>query len=123
MIFEVGDLKVTAPLDPSEGKRYTESVRENDMDNFYNLTTRMEDYVKPTMGGVLVWGSFSSCTSDSKACLENWQQRMYEVSTRRCAHINQSLRWIGTKLYEPPRYEGLTDINVFIKSFELHVPE
>jgi hypothetical protein len=29
MIFEVGDLKVIAPLDPSEGKRYTESVREN----------------------------------------------------------------------------------------------
>jgi hypothetical protein len=38
MIFEVGDLKVTAPLDPSEGKRYTESVRANDMDNLYNLT-------------------------------------------------------------------------------------
>jgi hypothetical protein len=37
MIFEVGDLKVTAPLDPSEGKRYTESTRGNDIDNLYNL--------------------------------------------------------------------------------------
>jgi hypothetical protein len=39
MIFEVKDLKVIAPLDPSEGKRYTESVRANDMENLYNLTT------------------------------------------------------------------------------------
>jgi hypothetical protein len=27
MIFEVGNLKVTAPLYPSEGKRYIESVQ------------------------------------------------------------------------------------------------
>jgi hypothetical protein len=72
MIFEVGDLKVTTPLDPSEGKRYKESVRENDMDYLYNLTTRMEDYVEPTKDGVLSWRSFSSCTSDSKVGLENW---------------------------------------------------
>jgi hypothetical protein len=45
MIFEVGDLKVTAPLDPSEGKRYIEPSRGNDIDNLYNLTTCMEDYV------------------------------------------------------------------------------
>ena len=39
MIFEVRDLKFTAPLDPSEEKIYTESIIENDMDNLYNLTT------------------------------------------------------------------------------------
>jgi hypothetical protein len=83
----------------------------------------MEDYVEPTMDGALSWRSFSSCTSDSEVGLENWQQRMHEVSTRRCARINRSLHWIGTKLYDPPRYDGLTEINVFIKSFELHVPE
>jgi len=33
------------------------------------------------------------------------------------------LCWIGTKLYDPPTYNGLTKINVFIKSFELQVPE
>jgi hypothetical protein len=71
MIFEVGDLMVTTPLEPLEGKRYTESVRENDMHNLYNITARMEDYVEPTMDGVLSWRIFSSCTSDSKSCLEN----------------------------------------------------
>jgi hypothetical protein len=33
--------------------------------------------------------------------------------------INQSLHWIGMELCDPPRYDGLTDIGIFIKSFEL----
>jgi hypothetical protein len=123
MIFEVGDLKVTAPLDPSEGKRYTEPTRGNDIDKLYNLTAHMEDYVDPTMDGALSWRSISSCTSDSEAGLKNWQQRMHEVSTRRCACINRSLHWIGMELCDPPRYDGLTEIGMFVKSFELQVPE
>jgi hypothetical protein len=41
MIFEVGDLKVITPLDPSERKRYIEPPRGNDIENLYNMTTRM----------------------------------------------------------------------------------
>jgi hypothetical protein len=115
IFFEVGDLKVIAPLDPSEGKQYTKLVRENDMENLYNLTTWMEDYVEPKIDGVLSWRIFSSCASYSKNGLENWQQRMHEVSTRRCSHINRYLCWIGTELSNPPRYDGITKINMFIK--------
>jgi hypothetical protein len=39
MIFEVGDLKVMTPLDPSKGMRYIEPTRGNDIDNIYNMTT------------------------------------------------------------------------------------
>jgi hypothetical protein len=39
-----------------------------------------------------------------------------------CTH-NRSLRWIGTELCDPPRYDGLTDISMFVKEFELQVPE
>jgi len=38
MIFEVGDLKVTAPLEPTEGKRYKELTRGKTIDNLYNMT-------------------------------------------------------------------------------------
>jgi hypothetical protein len=38
MIFEVGDLKVTMPLDPTEGKRYIEPTKGNEIDNLYNMT-------------------------------------------------------------------------------------
>jgi hypothetical protein len=48
---------------------------------------------------------------------------MHEVSTRRCACINQSLCYIGTELCDPPRYDGIIKINMFIKAFELQVPE
>jgi hypothetical protein len=93
------------------------------MDNLYNMTTQMEDYVDPTTNGVLGGRSISSCASNSKVGLENWQYRMHEVSTRRCARINRSLHWIGTELCDPPRYDGLTEIDMFIKAFELQVPE
>jgi hypothetical protein len=85
MIFKVEDLKVTAHLDPLEGKRYIEPVRGKDIENLYNLSVWMEDFVDPTTDGTLSCRSINSCASYSKANLENWQQRMHEVSTRRCA--------------------------------------
>jgi hypothetical protein len=48
---------------------------------------------------------------------------MHEVSTRPCARITRSLRWIGTKLCDPLKYDGLIDISVFLKEFDLQVPE
>jgi hypothetical protein len=83
----------------------------------------MDDYVNPTTYGVLSWRSISLCASNLEEGLESWQQRMHEVSTRRCAGITRSLRWIRTKLCDPPRYDGLNDISLFLKEFELHVPE
>jgi len=71
IISKVGDLKVTAPLDPYEGKRYTDPTIGNDIDNLYNQTALMEDHVKPTTNGALSWRSISSCTSDLEVGLEN----------------------------------------------------
>jgi hypothetical protein len=123
MIFEVGELKVIAPLDPKEGRRYIEPTKGDEIDNLYNMTVRMDDYVNPTIDGALSWRSISSCTSDSEAGLENWQQRMHEVSTRRCAHMTKSVCWIGIELCNPPKYDGLTDITTFVQTFEAQVPE
>jgi hypothetical protein len=39
MIFEVGDLMVTAPLDPTKGKMYIKPARGNGIYNLYNMTT------------------------------------------------------------------------------------
>jgi hypothetical protein len=72
MIFEVGDLNITTPFDPLEGKRYIESARGNDIENLYNMTSRMEDYVDLTMDGTLSWRSISSCASDLEESIYNW---------------------------------------------------
>jgi hypothetical protein len=53
VIFEVEDFKFTAPLDPLEGKRYIDPTGGNHIENLYNMTERMEDYVNLNAVGVL----------------------------------------------------------------------
>lgn len=55
IIFEKKSLCVVVPLDPTEGPRYTELVRDynndNDLDYIYTITTREQDWVNPTTDG------------------------------------------------------------------------
>jgi hypothetical protein len=50
MTFEGDGLRVIAPLDPEEGRRYTEPIREEDcayeLENIYKLTTGQKYYIK-----------------------------------------------------------------------------
>jgi len=72
MIFEVGDLKVTAMLDPTEGNRYIEPARGNKIDNLYNMSVWMDDYVNTMKNGALSWRRIRSCASNSEEGLEHW---------------------------------------------------
>ena len=72
MIFEVKYLKVTPPLDPTEGKRYIEPIRGNTIENLYNMSMQMDDYVNPTSDGVLSWRNIHSCAPDSEEVIEHW---------------------------------------------------
>ena len=66
MVFENNGTRVIVPLDPAEGERYIELVcDEEDVDHIYNLTTRDEDFINPTMKGVIFWEKDSECFSDS----------------------------------------------------------
>jgi hypothetical protein len=68
MMFEGDGLRVIAPLDPDEGHRYIEPIREEDcayeLENIYKLTARKKDYINPTTDGNLSWRSESACSSD-----------------------------------------------------------
>ena len=56
MMFENNGTRVIVPLDPTEGERYTEPVRdEEEVDHIYKLTTQNEDWINPTVDGVLLW--------------------------------------------------------------------
>lgn len=117
MTFEGGDVRVVAPLYPTEGKIYVEPAREDNvykttqtynhinpamewssdwssggapkLENIYKITSRADYYVNPTADGVLSRRSRSSCSADSEADLDNWQNRLHEVSTRRCARVTK----------------------------------
>jgi hypothetical protein len=65
MVFEVEYLKFDTPLEPTEGKRYVEPTKRKELDNLYNMIAREDDYLNPTIEGVLSWRSINSCTSDS----------------------------------------------------------
>ena len=99
MTFEGNGLRVIIPLDPSQGERYTEPLRDegeqDTLDHIYNITATDADYVEPNTDGVMDWQCDNSCMSDSDDGLENWQQRLYELHGHRCAQITQSLRCLS----------------------------
>ena len=94
MAFESGEYRVMAPLDPSEGKRFVEPtfLDLEEISELYKTTAHDEDYVNLTADGILSWRSITSCVTNSYTGLENWKQRLHEVSTRRCARIDCSVR-------------------------------
>ena len=89
MTFEDAQIRVITPLDPLQGPRYIEPIRAEEearnMDSLYQMTANQSDYINPTAEGNISWRCDSSCASDSDVSLENWQNRLYEVSARRSA--------------------------------------
>jgi hypothetical protein len=55
--------------------------------------------------------------------LDNWQQQIHKVSTRRCTRINCVVRSVGTKIREPPSFHGLNDLEEFLTKYEEEVLE
>jgi GTPase SAR1 family protein len=125
MTFESGEYRVIAPLDPSKGERFVEPncLDLEEISQLYITTVRDEDYVNPNADGILIWWSITSCETDSNTCLENWQQRLHKVSTRRCAIIDRVVRWVGTEIREPPSFHGVNDLEVFLTRYKDEVLE
>jgi hypothetical protein len=77
MSFETDTLRIIAPLDPNEGDIYNDPVNEDAqssiIENIYNITGHMEDYVNPTVDGELSWRSVCSYDTDSEDAMERWK--------------------------------------------------
>jgi hypothetical protein len=54
--------------------------------------------------------------------MENWQNKMYEVSTKRCARLTREVRCIGTTVSNFPTFDGLNPLEKFLSEFEENVP-
>ena len=125
MNFEGKGLRVIVPLDPYQGERYTEPVKDEDRDvlnHIYNITAKEEDYVNPTTEGIMDWQCDSSCMTNSDDGLENWQNRLYELHGHRCAISTKCLKWLGSQTRDLPTFDGLTDPTNFIMQFSEQVP-
>ena len=64
-------------------------------DHAYNIS---KDYIHPTINGKLGWQSVSSASYDSDDALENWQNRLHEVSFKKCGLITQSLQRVAIEI-------------------------
>jgi hypothetical protein len=120
MTFESRDYRVIAPLDQSEGERFIEPtcLDLEEISQLYRTTTCDEDYVNPTTDEVLSWRSITSCTTDSNIELQNWKQRLHEVSMRRCVRIDCAVQWIGIEIREPLSFHGLNDLETLLTQYE-----
>ena len=74
-------------MDPQEGWRYIEPMKDEvgrSWDHAYNI---YEDYIHPTVDSELGWRNASSVSLDSDDALENWQNQSHEVSFQKCGLI------------------------------------
>ena len=109
MTFENQDIRFIAMMDPNEGRRYIEPVKDEVVrgwDHSYNIS---EYYIHPTTEGEIFWHSIISVSFESEDALEKWKNHMHEVSFRKCVLIMQSLFHVVTKIVELPTYEGLPE--------------
>ena len=65
-----------------------------------------EDYTSPIANRNLSWKCASSYTSDLGEALENWKNRLHEVSMRRFARVTRYLQQVETESRELPTYES-----------------
>lgn len=75
MSFELDVVRLVEMLNPREEERYTKSVRDEleakAINNLYNITTRREDYVNPTIDGQLSWRIICSYDTNSNESLHH----------------------------------------------------
>ena len=114
LVFRNYEIRVVAPVDPLEGQRYVDPVhskgKENYMDQLYNIMSSKEDYINPTANEKLSWRSVSSCTSHSGEALENWQNKLHDVSMYRCMRATRVVQRVGAEARALPTYEQLPNI-------------
>jgi len=127
IIFEKNSLRLVVPLDPVEGSRYTDPVRNNESDNeldyIYKITAQEQDWVNPIADGRISWEHESSYTSDLDEEIELWHNWLHEVTTLNCNMMVISLRCVTTEVRDLPMYDGLTTVDAFVEKFESEVPE
>jgi len=69
----------------------------------------------------LGWEQDNSSTSDSEEELENWQNRLHEVSTRQCEKMTKAVHSMTIEVCDFPFYDGLGTINNFLEEYKEHV--
>jgi hypothetical protein len=55
--------------------------------------------------------------------MARWQNKLYEMSTKRCARITKVVRWVRMELCDLSRFVGTCPLEVFLEKMEINVLE
>ena len=102
-------------MDPQEGRQYIEPIKDEFSRSWEHAYNIFEDYIHPTVNGELGYCSEIYTSSHFDDALENWQNRLHEVSFRKCGLITQSLCRVATEIVELLIYEGLPALPEFLR--------
>ena len=117
MTFENQYIRVISPMDPNEGRRYIEWVKDEVVRGWDHAYKISEYYIHPNVDGEISWCSASSASYDSDDALENWQNRLHEVSLWKCGLITQSLCHFVTETIHLLIYAGILELSEFLVEF------
>ena len=80
-------------------------------------------WINPTVEGVLRWENYNEFFSDSDGEIENWKNRLHDVSTLRCLQITKNFCCISSEVIDLPYFDGSGNIREFLRAFEVEVPK
>ena len=124
MIFQNNGTRVIVPLDPAEGEQYIEPLHKGDeVNHIYKLTVQEEDWINPTFDGMQNQEKDRSCFSDSDGEMENWKNRLHDVSMMRCLKITKNFWCISSEVRELASFDGSGSVKEFLETLEKFIPE
>ena len=83
---------------------------DDELDCIYQITAQDQDWVNPMTDERISWEHDSPCTLDSNDEIEQWQNRLHEVTTLNRNLMVRSLRRVMTKARELSTYAGATNV-------------
>ena len=115
-------LRFIYPLEPIEWERWTEPI--NDKCIEFGGIKHLLDYKKERWldkpnhrqwvkleKHLFLWSWF-------RTRFNTLEKNKYEMSSRKCAYITKLGWWIGSKLSNPPRFDGIGQLDIFFDQME-----
>lgn len=87
---------------------------EEDVDHIYKLTAQNEDWINPIVNGVLYREKDSEFFFDSDGEMENWKNRLDDVSMLRCLQIRKNFGSISSEVRDLPYFDSSGNVRDFL---------
>ena len=87
---------------------------EEDVGHIYKLIAWNEDWLNPTVDGVLCWEKDSECFFDSDGEIDNCKNWLHDVSALRCLRVTRDFRCVSSEVRDIPYFDGSSNIKEFL---------